>query len=641
MNGLSEGEGSLHTSRLRWWRGQGLIGKFALILVLAGVVFVPLVYFALQLLLAPTFTRIEERVLEQHAARARHSLEAYGQTLDTSVSDYSVWDSAYDYILTGDAAFEAETLEPNAYQNMGIDVQGYIANDGLVRWSNAVEPVSGEILKHETEFFGKFFSSGAFFKAALANPSYTDFVRTERGLYLINAQHIVRSDESGPSPGFVAMGILLDAKTLSDALQVDVTLNIDPSAQDIAQLQTTDDHTHTTVFDEYRATRIGLINATGRVVGFIEYQVPRNATMAGQRAIRLATIGVTAVMVMLILILSIAIRRIAVNRLQRLEAQVTRMRDGDFDITEDLVDGDDEISRLAHQFVQLDHELDAANAELHRTAYLQGKADSAAGMLHNVRNSLAPLRVLQQRWLDEEAQDFRRNMERATAELDDPACPPDRRQALERFMVSAAGEIARGGPARREVMAEAKEMIDKIAGILNAFDFDTSGRMQRSVLDPLKLIQLEVRSLSGDRFEGITFDLPDAIASVTANRSQLGQVFGNLLVNAAEAVLSAAPADPRISVVSRVLDGGAVEIRVRDNGDGIAPDKIASVFERGYSTRDGKSGGLGMHWSAIAVRTMGGELSIESAGTGQGATAIIVLSGANASAEVGEYSKAA
>lgn len=232
-------------------------------------------------------------------------------------------------------------------------------------------------------------------------------------------------------------------------------------------------------------------------------------------------------------------------------------------------------------------------------------------------------------------------MERATAELDDPACPPDRRQALERFMVSAAGEIARGGPARREVMAEAKEMIDKIAGILNAFDFDTSGRMQRSVLDPLKLIQLEVRSLSGDRFEGITFDLPDAIASVTANRSQLGQVFGNLLVNAAEAVLSAAPADPRISVVSRVLDGGAVEIRVRDNGDGIAPDKIASVFERGYSTRDGKSGGLGMHWSAIAVRTMGGELSIESAGTGQGATAIIVLSGANASAEVGEYSKAA
>ena len=631
----------VRASQLRWWRGQGLIGKFALILLISGIVFVPLVYFALQLLLAPTFTSIEERVLEQHAARAQHSLEAYGETLDTSVSDYAVWDSAYDYILTGDPAFEVETLEPNAYQNMGIDVQGYIANDGRVRWSNAVEPVSGEILKRETEFFARFFSSGEFFKAALANPVHTDFVRTERGLYLINAQHIVRSDESGPSPGFVAMGILLDAKTLSSALQVDVTLNIDPSATDIAQLQQAANHTQTTVFDDYRATRIGLVNAAGRVVGFIEYQVPRNATLAGQRAIRLATIGVTAVMVMLILILSIGIRRIAVNRLQRLEAQVTRMRDGDFEITEDLVDGDDEISRLAHQFVQLDHELDAANAELHRTAYLQGKADSAAGMLHNVRNSLAPLRVLQQRWLDEEGQDFRRNMERAVAELDDPTCPADRRQALERFMASAAGEIARGGPARREVMVEAKEMIDRIAGILNAFDFDTSGRMSRDVVDPLKLLQLEARSLAGERFDGIALGMPDVIAPVLANRSQLGQVFGNLLVNAAEAVLSAAPEDPQITVTARTLEDGRIEIRVTDNGDGIAPDHIARVFERGYSTRDGKSGGLGMHWSAIAVRTMGGELSIDSAGVGQGATAIVVLPGANASVQEAKYSKAA
>lgn len=641
MSGAAESVDRADATRLQWWRGQGLIGKFALILLVSGIVFIPLVYFALQLLLTPTFTGIEERVLEQHAARARHSLEAYGETLDTSVSDYSVWDSAYDYILTGDPAFETETLEPNAYQNMGIDVQGYIANDGTVRWSNAVEPISGEILKGETEFFAKFFSSGAFYRAALANPSYTDFVRTERGLYLINAQHIVRSDESGPTPGFVAMGILLDAKKLSDALQVDVTLNIDPSAADIAELQQMVEHTQTTVFDEYRATRIGMVNANGKVVAFIEYQVPRNATMAGQRAIRLATIGVTAVMVMLILILSIAIRRIAVNRLQRLEAQVTRMRDGDFEITEDLVDGDDEISRLAHQFVKLDHELDAANAELHRTAYLQGKADSAAGMLHNVRNSLAPLRVVQQRWLEEEGQDFRRNMERAVAELDDPACPPERRQALERFMVSAAGEIARGGPARREVMVEAKEMIDRIAGILNAFDFDTSGRMSRAVVDPLKLLQLEVRSLAGERFEGITFDLPHAIASVTANRSQLGQVLGNLLVNAAEAVLSAAPQDPRITVTARTLDDGKVEIRVTDNGDGIAPDRLASVFERGYSTRDGKSGGLGMHWSAIAVRTMGGELSIDSAGVGQGATATIILPAASAPENSTEYSKAA
>jgi len=52
---------------------------------------------------------------------------------------------------------------------------------------------------------------------------------------------------------------------------------------------------------------------------------------------------------------------------------------------------------------------------------------------------------------------------------------------------------------------------------------------------------------------------------------------------------------------------------------------IAQAFERGFSTRRSKSGGMGLHWSANAARAMGGALSLHSVGMGMGATARLRL----------------
>ena len=74
------------------------------------------------------------------------------------------------------------------------------------------------------------------------------------------------------------------------------------------------------------------------------------------------------------------------------------------------------------------------------------------------------------------------------------------------------------------------------------------------------------------------------------------------------------------------LDGhAAVHLVVSDNGTGIAPEAVGSLFRRGFSTKKGKTGGLGLHWCANSVNAMNGRIHAESAGIGSGASFHLVL----------------
>ena len=67
-----------------------------------------------------------------------------------------------------------------------------------------------------------------------------------------------------------------------------------------------------------------------------------------------------------------------------------------------------------------------------------------------------------------------------------------------------------------------------------------------------------------------------------------------------------------------------VHFRFTDNGAGIAPQNLAKVFERGFSTKE-RATGLGLHWCANGVAAMGGGIRAHSAGVGRGATIELLL----------------
>jgi len=101
-----------------------------------------------------------------------------------------------------------------------------------------------------------------------------------------------------------------------------------------------------------------------------------------------------------------------------------------------------------------------------------------------------------------------------------------------------------------------------------------------------------VRTDAIDRRISLETALPDDVPPVRADRVQLSQVLLNLVVNAFDAVSSAAHREQhRIRVAARNIPGHRVEVAVADSGSGIAADLLPRVFDAFVTT---KPAGLGI-----------------------------------------------
>ena len=112
---------------------------------------------------------------------------------------------------------------------------------------------------------------------------------------------------------------------------------------------------------------------------------------------------------------------------------------------------------------------------------------------------------------------------------------------------------------------------------------------------------------------------------VEANDARLGQVFLNLIVNAAQAIREG-NADENLIRVSTRLDepSGRVAIEIRDTGDGIPHESLPRIFDAFFTTKPvGVGTGLGLSICHRIVTGLGGEIRVESQ-VGQG-TAFTVL----------------
>ncbi len=102
--------------------------------------------------------------------------------------------------------------------------------------------------------------------------------------------------------------------------------------------------------------------------------------------------------------------------------------------------------------------------------------------------------------------------------------------------------------------------------------------------------------------------------------SQLQQVLVNLLLNAADATKGKG----NLEVSARRADR-FVEIRVTDDGPGIAAEEQERIFDPFYSTKPpGEGTGLGLSICAQLVEVYGGEITVEST-PGKGATFLLRL----------------
>ncbi|MEO8859089.1 MAG: HAMP domain-containing sensor histidine kinase [Burkholderiaceae bacterium] len=118
---------------------------------------------------------------------------------------------------------------------------------------------------------------------------------------------------------------------------------------------------------------------------------------------------------------------------------------------------------------------------------------------------------------------------------------------------------------------------------------------------------------------------PKVTIYVDGDRARLIQVFANLLSNAAKYTESKGSI-----TVEAFVDRGFASVVVKDNGAGIPPAMLGSIFElfsQVESTLHRSEGGLGLGLTLARtlVELHGGQLTVESAGLGRGSTFIVTL----------------
>lgn len=164
---------------------------------------------------------------------------------------------------------------------------------------------------------------------------------------------------------------------------------------------------------------------------------------------------------------------------------------------------------------------------------------------------------------------------------------------------------------------EAQVALDRVnsnAERMNLIIKNTRSRLLKGHRDPTAIdlrdlltetSQLLETALAG-RNVSLRLSIPDNAAEVFADRTELQQVFTNLIVNAADAMADM-EGKRSIEILARRSPDEQSVIEVRDNGPGINEGGLEQIFQPFFTTKSGGMG-MGLQISRSIVEAFGGTL---------------------------------
>ena len=262
---------------------------------------------------------------------------------------------------------------------------------------------------------------------------------------------------------------------------------------------------------------------------------------------------------------------------------------------------EEETRRLASILAERVTELDAANEEIQRFAYIV--SHDLRAPLVNVMGFTSELEGAQA-----EIERFYRNVRQADSNL----ISPETRAAIESDLPEAIGFIR-----------SSTVKMDKLIRAILKLSREGRRVLAPELIDMAHLLEAQRHSVAHQLHERGAVLLIEPLPDLTSDRLAIEQIFGNLIDNAVKYLHPSRPG--RIAVRGRHL-GANVIYEIKDNGRGIDPKDFERIFDlfRRSGVQDQQGEGIGLAHVRALVRRLGGTISVSSR-LGEGSTFTVVL----------------
>lgn len=256
--------------------------------------------------------------------------------------------------------------------------------------------------------------------------------------------------------------------------------------------------------------------------------------------------------------------------------------------------------------------------QLVEASHLSGMAEVATGVLHNVGNVLNSLGISASTARAHVQVAPSERIERVAALLEERSdAPGGATRVVPEYLRALGAQMRRDSELVQHEMDAITGHVQYLREIVQTQQsFARVGGAEEAV-DIGELVDAAL-TLKGQELKGATLirDIQD-LPEVWTDRYKLLQIVVNFITNACDAMAENDPAERRLAVRARLLEG-ELEVSVEDSGVGIPPERLGRIWEFGFTTKP-HGHGFGLHSSAVAAQQLGGTVTATSAGAGKGA----------------------
>ena len=272
-------------------------------------------------------------------------------------------------------------------------------------------------------------------------------------------------------------------------------------------------------------------------------------------------------------------------------------------------------------------ELRNAQSELLATARQAGMAEIATNVLHNVGNVLNSVNIsadlIARKLRSSKTLGLGKAMQLINGHPEDLGhflTEDEKGKLLPGYLNQLVGAIAQE---QQEIADELGQMSKSVDHIKDIVATQQSYAGANSITEPLyisELLEDALRMNAGalTRHHVTVIKEYSEVPQVMGDKHRLLLILINLISNAKYAMSDLNNRSREMTLGVRIVDDTFLEISVRDDGEGIAPENMTRIFAHGFTTR--KEGhGFGLHSCALAAIEMNGHLTAHSDGPGLGA----------------------